>query len=174
MPVESVNVISDLNANYPTGQESISSGDDHIRNVKKAVKNTFPNIDKPVTVTADQLNRLESFQGNGVFASCKFSGRPIELKYAHNVSNVEILSNSGYRVWFVQPTDGFDHHYSVQITPVATTQRPVTCQVTDQRAEWIAFTTAEWNGYEMGAPMEPIGFYMTMVDMIQVEQNASP
>jgi len=175
MTVESVTYINDLDVNSPSGGDSISEGDDHIRNIKRSIKNTFPNVNQAVTATAEDLNKISDFanNGNGVFASCKFSGSPIQLKYAHNVSKVDILSNSGYRVWFKQPTDGFDYHYAVQITPIATTQRPVTCQVTDQRDEWIAFTTSEWNGTDMGAPAEPIGFYMTMVDMIQTEANAN-
>jgi hypothetical protein len=128
-----------------------------------------------VTATQDDLNKLSDFvkTGNGVFASCKFSGDPLELKYAHNVSNVQILGTNGFKVYFDQPTDGFDHHYAVQATPIASNQRPVTLQVTDQRADWIAFTAAEWNGVNMDSPVKPIGFYMTMVDMIQTEANAS-
>ena len=175
MTVESVTHINDLDVNNPAGGDSISEGDNHIRNIKKAIKNTFPNVDEAVTATASDINKLSDFvrTGNGVFASCKYSSDPIRLMYAHNVSSVQQLGTNGYKVFFVQPTDGFDHHYSVQITPISTTQRPVTCQVTDQRAEWVAFTVAEWDGNNMAAPQDNIGFYMTMVDMIQTEANAN-
>ena len=175
MTVESVTLIGDLDANNPAGGDSISEGDNHIRNIKRSIKNTFPNISDPVTATAAEINKLSDFvrTGNGVFASCKFSGDPLELKYAHNVSSVQILGTNGFKVHFVQPTDGFDHHYAVQATPIATNNRPVTLQVTDQRAEWIAFTASEWDGNNLGSPIEPIGFYMTMVDMIQTEANAN-
>ena len=55
------------------GGDSISQGDDHIRNIKKSIKNTFPNVSEPVTATAEELNKVTDFAatGNGVFASCK-------------------------------------------------------------------------------------------------------
>jgi hypothetical protein len=173
MTVESVTNISDLDINNPAGGDSISEGDDHIRNIKRAIKNTFPNITDPVTATQDEINKLSDFvrTGNGVFASCKWNGT--DLMYSHNVSSVSDLGNGGYKVFFKQPTDGFDHHYAVQATPIATNARPVMIQVTDQRADWVAFTCAEWDGGQMGAPVSPVGFYMTMVDMIQTEANAN-
>lgn len=42
MTVEIVTTIADLNPAAPTGAERKSDGDDHIRNIKKAVKNSFP------------------------------------------------------------------------------------------------------------------------------------
>lgn len=42
MPVETVTYIGDLDPTYPTGAEPKSDGDDHIRNGKKAAKNTLP------------------------------------------------------------------------------------------------------------------------------------
>ncbi|MFM6926991.1 MAG: tail fiber domain-containing protein [Bdellovibrio sp.] len=56
MGLESVTLIKDLNAANPAPGDNKAEGDDHLRNIKKALKNTFPNIDKPVTRTADQLN----------------------------------------------------------------------------------------------------------------------
>ncbi len=174
MTVESVQTIADLDQNNPAGGDSISEGDDHIRNIKRSLKNTFPNVNKPVTVSADDLNKLTDFAsgGNGVFASCKWNGT--NLMYGHNVSSVTTLNNAAYRVNFDQPTDGFDHHYSVQITPIATNARPVIVCVTDQRANYCDFAVLETaEGDTWGQPSSPIGFYMTMVDMIQTEANAS-
>jgi len=173
MTVESVNLISDLDQNNPAGGDSIAEGDDHIRNIKRSLKNTFPNINDPVTATAEDLNKLSDFvqTGNGVFASCKWNGT--QLMYAHNVSSVNQYGTSGYRVNFAQPTDGFDHHYAVQATPIASNARPVTIHVTDQRDSWVEFTVSEWDGVNLGAPSGPVGFYMTMVDMIQTEANAN-
>ena len=51
MTVESVTYINDLDVNNPSGGDSISEGDDHIRNIKKSIKNTFPNVNEPVTAT---------------------------------------------------------------------------------------------------------------------------
>lgn len=56
MGLESVTTIKDLNPANPAPGDNKAEGDDHLRNLKKAIKNTFPNIDKPITRTADQLN----------------------------------------------------------------------------------------------------------------------
>ena len=161
--------------NNPAGGDSISQGDDHIRNIKKSIKNTFPNVSEPVTATAEEINKISDFAatGNGVFASCKYSGSPLQLMYAHNVSSVTQIGTAGYRVNFKKPTDGFDHHYAVQATAIATNQRPVTIQVTWQDKDFVEFTVSEWNGTHLAAPTSPVGFYMTMVDMIQTEANAN-
>ena len=54
MGLEVVNVIEDLDPNWPLGDDPVSQGDDHIRNIKKAVQGSFPNLGpNPVTKTAD-------------------------------------------------------------------------------------------------------------------------
>ena len=175
MTVESVTIISDLDENLPAGGDSISQGDDHLRNLKKSIKNTFPNINEPVTATAEEINKISNFAqtGNGVFASLKYNGATDTIMYGHNISNVVQYDSTTTRVYFKQPTDGFDHHYAVQITPVAQNARPVMCHVTDQRSDYCQFYFAEWDGSQMGPPIGPCGFYMTMVDMIQTESNAN-
>lgn len=60
MPVESVTYIDDLNATNPVGAtDPKSQGDDHIRNIKLALKNTFPNIDGAVTASVAEMNLLD-------------------------------------------------------------------------------------------------------------------
>jgi hypothetical protein len=54
--VESVTYIDDLNTTYPAAGDAKSEGDDHLRNIKTAIKNTFPNIDAAVTPTDTELN----------------------------------------------------------------------------------------------------------------------
>ena len=173
MTVESVTLISDLDQNNPAGGDSISEGDDHIRNIKRSLKNTFPNINDPVTATAEDLNRMSNFAntGNGVFASCKFNGTSV--MYGHNISSVQVINNGQYKVNFTKPTDGFDHHYAIQVTPIATNNAPVIACVNDQRDDHVQFAVKEESGGSWGTPIGPIGFYMTMVDMIQTEANAN-
>ena len=174
MTVESVTYINDLDVNNPAGGDSISQGDDHIRNIKKSIKNTFPNVSEPVTATAEELNKVTNFAatGNGVFASCKWNGT--SLMYGHNISGITAMGTTGYRINFEQPTDGFDHHYGVQVTPVATNARFVVMCVNDQRSDYVQISVAESpDGNSWGAPVGPCGFYLTMVDMIQTESNAN-
>ena len=54
----SVTHIDDLDPAFPTAGDSAAQGDDHLRNIKSALKNTFPNITDPVTATAAEVNAL--------------------------------------------------------------------------------------------------------------------
>lgn len=64
MTVESVTYIDDLNASNPAGTDAKSEGDDHIRNLKTGIKNSFPNIDGAMTSTQAELNNLDGYTGN--------------------------------------------------------------------------------------------------------------
>lgn len=52
--------ISELNETLPRSADFIKEGDDHIRLIKDVLKNSFPNINKAVNLTADQMNNLAS------------------------------------------------------------------------------------------------------------------
>lgn len=56
----SVTYISDLNPQFPTETDALMQGDNHIRNVKQALRATFPNVNAPVTPTPAQINKLAS------------------------------------------------------------------------------------------------------------------
>ena len=57
MGLEAVTYISDLVITNPVGaSDPKNEGDDHIRNIKKSLKNTFPNITGAVTPTQAELN----------------------------------------------------------------------------------------------------------------------
>lgn len=59
MSVESsASNISQLNPNWPTAEDFVSEGDDHLRLLKKTIKQTFPNIKDSVNITDVQLNAL--------------------------------------------------------------------------------------------------------------------
>lgn len=56
MTVESANYINALDPNLPSATDGLVEADDHIRTIKRCIKNTFPNLDAPVTLTSAQLN----------------------------------------------------------------------------------------------------------------------
>lgn len=58
--LESVTHISDLNSAWPLGSDLASTSDDHIRNIKVALKTDFPNVNAAVTPTPAQFNQLTS------------------------------------------------------------------------------------------------------------------
>ena len=57
MPLETGSYISDLVVTNPVATDPVSRADDHMRLIKATIKNTFPNITGPVTLTQDNLNR---------------------------------------------------------------------------------------------------------------------
>lgn len=59
MALETVNNIADLVITNPTNLDPKSEGDDHIRNIKKALKTDLPNITGPITATQAELNVLD-------------------------------------------------------------------------------------------------------------------
>lgn len=50
--------ISDLNPNRPLGSQLVSTSDESHREVRRVLRNTFPNLVGSTNVTADQLNLL--------------------------------------------------------------------------------------------------------------------
>lgn len=58
MGLEVATYIDDLVISNPSGTDDRSQGDDHIRLIKSVLKNTFPNITGPVTLTQDQINAV--------------------------------------------------------------------------------------------------------------------
>lgn len=56
MPLESASYINSLVATNPTSTDTVSQADDHIRLIKKVLKDTFPNLNAPVTATPSELN----------------------------------------------------------------------------------------------------------------------
>lgn len=61
MGLEVATYIDDLVLSNPSGTDDRSQGDDHIRLIKSVLKNTFPNITGPVTLTQDQINAIQGF-----------------------------------------------------------------------------------------------------------------
>lgn len=56
MAIESAQYLNQLVAANPLSTDPVSQADDHLRMIKSALLNTFPNLDSPVTATPDQLN----------------------------------------------------------------------------------------------------------------------
>ena len=60
MPLEDLTgnqTINHMNEAWPLGTDLPDAGDDHLRGIKNAVKNTFPNVTGPVTLTDAQINQ---------------------------------------------------------------------------------------------------------------------
>ena len=66
MTVESVTYLDDLDPTYPAEGETgtLHEGNNHIRNIKVALRNTFVNLDAPVSASAVELNYLIGVTSN--------------------------------------------------------------------------------------------------------------
>jgi hypothetical protein len=60
MALESATYISGLVTTNPTGSDSISQGDDHIRLIKTVLKNTFPNVASVIAPVIDITHKIDS------------------------------------------------------------------------------------------------------------------
>lgn len=58
MALETAITINQLDPANPSGPDRLAQGDDHLRLLKQVLKNTFPNITGPMTLTNDYLNSL--------------------------------------------------------------------------------------------------------------------
>ena len=59
MALETGNYISDLVITNPASTDGLGQADDHLRLIKKSLKNTFPSVVGSVTATQDELNVLD-------------------------------------------------------------------------------------------------------------------
>jgi hypothetical protein len=66
MPLEDAQYISELNPANPPNPDPAAEGAAQIRETKQATFQSFPNIDKEVTASADDLNTLTGVAGTGV------------------------------------------------------------------------------------------------------------
>lgn len=107
MGLETVTYISDLNPLWPLGAlpDRKSEGDNHLRNIKSSLLNTFSAITGPVTVTQVEINYLSGVTSNvqvqlnakAPLASPTFTGTVV-LPAATSIGTVtqaEILALSG-------------------------------------------------------------------------------
>ncbi len=58
MALETGDFIVDLVITNPPGSDQLSTADDHLRLIKKAVKQSFPNVGSEVSASAGELNRV--------------------------------------------------------------------------------------------------------------------
>lgn len=65
MSLESATYINQLVRTNPNGSDPKGQGDDHLRLIKGALLNTFPNVTGPITASNAELNALAG--GNAVF-----------------------------------------------------------------------------------------------------------
>lgn len=96
MPLEIATTINQLNTANPLGSDPIAAGDDHIRLIKSTLKNTFPNVTGPVTVTQDTLNNVatQTYVNNAI-AGFTTTGRVVQT--VQTVGSVGYSTSTSYQ-----------------------------------------------------------------------------
>lgn len=119
MALESVNHISDLVATNPDGQvDFIEKGDDHLRNIKKALKTDLPGIDGPVQATDTDLAATAYLVDSGSANALQVAPAPawteysagcgVWVKVAAANSGPATINVSGLGVQAIRRPDGSD------------------------------------------------------------------
>lgn len=193
MSAETAGYIHQLNEDAPTGGESISFGDDHLRVIKTAVKGTFPSVTGEVTATHTDLNKVSGLvtevaqlrtdvdgideDAHGNVASCYWNpaGGPVgALLYSHSVT--EVIANPDdptgmqTRVNFAAGTLDGDPHYSFNLTPVNGTARPTIITVVGVAIDHLAFLSWQLVGdVWTQIPGAELSFSMMVTDMAKAQ-----
>lgn len=93
MALEAATYINNLVITNPDPFDTKSQGDDHMRLIKRVLKNTFPNITGPITVGQDTINKLGTdnilcFPGMIVMWSGTIASIPAGWKLCNGVGNI--------------------------------------------------------------------------------------
>lgn len=130
MPLESVTHISDLTTTNPAGTDAKNQGDDHIRNLKVALRTDLPNINGIVNCTPAQLNLLNSIAALTVLANAtNGAAAPTALAAA---SDGLVLRRNGTALAFgVVDSNGGGFHQKYVINDVAYVGTTVLVDVAD-------------------------------------------
>ena len=92
MALDNAQFMSELSITDPPGTDPLSEGDDQIRTSKRTQLQSFPNVDKAVTTTADELNDVaiksvfNNFTATNTFNAITTFGAQI-----HSSSGTELL-----------------------------------------------------------------------------------
>ena len=78
MALDNAQFMSELSITDPPGTDPLSEGDDQIRTSKRTQLQSFPNVDKAVTKTADQLNDVAQISEVNVFSAQNAFLEPIQ------------------------------------------------------------------------------------------------
>jgi len=110
MSVEVVTTINTLDASFPAATDPRSEGDDHIRNIKTALKTTFPNVSGAVSVSHTTLNNIQVTQPVADTSTKPATTEFVKLAIANaaapnlpgtagNQGKVLVVNESGTPVW---------------------------------------------------------------------------
>ena len=112
MALDNAQFISQLSITDPPGTDAVAEGDDHIRTVKRATQQSFPNIDAAVPQTAAQMGQMaiknevnvftlaNTFEGDLTAASSVFNA--MARVGGGGQSDIRYLNQSGLQRWVLR------------------------------------------------------------------------
>ena len=166
MSVENANYISQLDVLLPSGGDSIAEGDDHLRNIKKAVKGTFPNLNGACNLNDEEFASLKGNAGKAVHdvvASCKYNGT--QIQYQYNIREVKVVTNGQYQVFFNNPIPQADEHFAPIITAYTSENAPVVVNLNGFTSDSVYFSMSRMGSSGGELPNAPVGFSLIIMDM---------
>jgi hypothetical protein len=163
MAVESVTYINNLDPSLPSGGDSIAEGDDHIRNVKKGIKATFPNVTGAVTATHTQLNKVADLENysRDELGGAKYNSNNGSEWTSGIVGSITPQGGSKCRVNFSPAM--LDNQYVCALTPAAVSGRPLFGYVTNQQPSYVDVDFREFDGSTLQVASS-FGFSMLIMD----------
>ncbi len=100
MALDNAQFISELSITDPPGTDAVAEGDDHIRTVKRATQQSFPNVDAAVPQTAAQMgqmaikNEVNTFTQANIFTSTNTFDQGLEANNSRiQANNVNFVSS---------------------------------------------------------------------------------
>lgn len=151
MPLDNSNYISDMNLNNPVGNiDTVSMTDDFFREIKKTIKQSFPNINKQTTITSDELNNLK--------ANMVRSGSSWDVKNS-TIINVTAVDNSTA----VQPRSYNDGRYLQRANNLT--------DVADRNAALFNILQVTWGGTGYNALMSMVANMMYPVGTMYINYS---
>jgi hypothetical protein len=102
MPIESANYIGQLDEANPPSGDPFQEGDDQIRLIKKAVRQSFPNVTNAVTATHTELNFVAGvssaiqtqINNRAPLASPAFTGVPTAPTAAPGTNTTQVATTA--------------------------------------------------------------------------------
>ena len=100
MALDNAQFIAELSITDPPGSDPLSQGDDQIRTIKRATQQSFPNVDKAVTLTGDQMNAVAIKNEANVFTAAQtIQDNELILNAVADVGTSIEMNRSGLARW---------------------------------------------------------------------------
>ncbi|MBJ9134431.1 phage baseplate protein [Citrobacter farmeri] len=91
--VDNGNYIADMVLTIPDGTDFVSTIDDSVREVKKEIKQSFPNINKQTIISSDELNNI---QAKWVYTTNQWSAKNCSIVDVTSVDNASAVQPRSY------------------------------------------------------------------------------